>query len=208
VILSASEFPPEVKTVTEKFMRNPAFVSWLPNQCEGLVPHLKSSQHFFINTRDEGRKTSIFIQMCESFVNVQKKQVIVFRNKPIGVHSLSESLIREGFRVAYAEGNMSRMERAAVMDKFKTNLVDILVMTDFLCRGIDIQNYDLVCNFDLPPPNNYSHRIGDGGLTPRKGITINLVTDKLFHRIQQIEEFAEITIQQVNTPSYFENFFT
>jgi len=84
------------------------------------------------------------------------------------------------------------------MEDFKSGHTRILISTDLLSRGIDIQQLSLVINFDLPKSKEtYIHRIGRSGRYGRKGVSINLVTDRDMNYMKEIEEFYDTEIKEM-----------
>lgn len=84
------------------------------------------------------------------------------------------------------------------MDSFRTGSARVLVATDVLARGIDVQQVSLVLNFDLPSnKENYIHRIGRCGRFGRKGAAINLLTDRDVNRLREIENYYSCEVQEL-----------
>jgi superfamily II DNA/RNA helicase len=84
------------------------------------------------------------------------------------------------------------------MDRFRKGDSRILIATDLLARGIDIQQVSLVINFDIPNNmENYIHRIGRSGRYGRKGVSINFVTDYEAERLKEIETFYNTSIEEL-----------
>ena len=82
------------------------------------------------------------------------------------------------FTVSAMHGDMDQKERDVIMREFRSGSSRVLITTDLLARGIDVQQVSLVINYDLPTNReNYIHRIGRGGRFGRKGVAINFVTD-------------------------------
>tara|TARA_B110000914_G_C15188164_1_gene320508 strand:- start:179 stop:550 length:372 start_codon:yes stop_codon:yes gene_type:complete len=105
------------------------------------------------------------------------------------------NLTKENFPVAYIHGELSSVERKEVMENFRSGHSRILLSTDLLSRGIDIQQLSLVINFDLPKSKEtYIHRIGRSGRYGRKGVSINLVTDRDIRYMEEIETFYDTKI--------------
>ena len=83
------------------------------------------------------------------------------------------------FTVSAMHGDMDQKERDVIMREFRSGSSRVLITTDLLARGIDVQQVSLVINYDLPTNReNYIHRIGRGGRFGRKGVAINFVTDE------------------------------
>jgi superfamily II DNA/RNA helicase len=103
-------------------------------------------------------------------------KVLVFANTKWGVQKLADELVKRGFNAGAIHGNKSQGQRQAVLSKFKTNRIKILVATDVAARGLDIDNVSHVINYELPDAKeDYTHRIGRTGRANRKGIALTFV---------------------------------
>jgi len=90
---------------------------------------------------------------------------------------LTEQMTNRDFTVSSIHGDMDQRERAMIMQEFRSGSSRVLITTDLLARGIDVQQVSLVINFDLPTNReNYIHRIGRSGRFGRKGASINFIT--------------------------------
>jgi translation initiation factor 4A len=106
-------------------------------------------------------------------------QAIVYCNKKFKADELKNILTDKSFSVSVLHGDMMQKEREEIMSEFRTGKTRILITTDILSRGIDIQQVSLVINYDMPKyPQTYIHRIGRSGRFGRKGSAINFVTKK------------------------------
>ena len=106
-------------------------------------------------------------------------QAIVYCNKKNKADELKISLIEQNFSVSILHGDMIQKEREDIMTEFRSGKTRILITTDILSRGIDIQQVSLVINYDMPKyPQTYIHRIGRSGRFGRKGAAINFVNKK------------------------------
>jgi len=104
-------------------------------------------------------------------------QCMVFTNKKDRVQELAEKLKEQKFVVSSMHGDMEMQDRVNIMKEFRSGSTRILISTDLLGRGIDIQQVNLIINYDMPSdPAKYIHRIGRSGRFGRKGVAINLVT--------------------------------
>ena len=93
---------------------------------------------------------------------------------------------------------MEVAERKKRMDDFRSGTVRVLISTDLLARGIDVQQVSLVINFELPiQRENYVHRIGRSGRYGRKGVAINLVSEAEVKMLQEIEEHYSTSISEL-----------
>jgi len=102
------------------------------------------------------------------------------------------------FTVSAMHGDMSQNERDVIMREFRSGSSRVLITTDLLARGIDVQQVSLVINYDLPANReNYIHRIGRGGRFGRKGVAINFVTSDDNRTLHDIEQFYNTTIEEM-----------
>jgi len=102
------------------------------------------------------------------------------------------------FTVSAMHGDMDQKERDVIMKEFRTGSSRVLITTDLLARGIDVQQVSLVINYDLPNNReNYIHRIGRGGRFGRKGVAINFVTDDDRRTLRDIEQFYNTQVQEM-----------
>ena len=95
-------------------------------------------------------------------------------------------------------GNLMTHEREQIMIQFRQGEIRILLSTDLLSRGIDIQQLSLVINYDLPiQKETYIHRIGRSGRYGRKGVAINFVTDRDLESLHEIETFYNTEVKEM-----------
>merc|ERR1711911_169958 len=107
----------------------------------------------------------------------------------------TEKMTSRDFTVSAMHGDMDQKERDIIMREFRSGSSRVLITTDLLARGIDVQQVSLVINYDLPTNReNYIHRIGRGG---RKGVAINFVTDEDKRALQDIEKFYNTQIDEM-----------
>jgi len=93
---------------------------------------------------------------------------------------------------------MTQEERNVIMNEFRSGSSRVLITTDLLARGIDVQQVSLVINYDLPSnKENYIHRIGRGGRFGRKGVAINFVAQDDVRMLREIEQFYNTQIEEM-----------
>lgn len=111
------------------------------------------------------------IELCLHLLrNTIKGNILIFRRTRNGVDNLEQTLLKNGFKVETLHGEKSQNFRQNALSKFKNNEVNILIATDVASRGIDIEDLDVVINFDLPNiSETYVHRIGRTGRAGKKG---------------------------------------
>merc|ERR1712178_42410 len=105
---------------------------------------------------------------------------------------------KRDFTVSTMHAELEQSERNLVMREFKSGSSRVLISTDLLARGIDVQQVSLVINFDLPQTlENYLHRIGRSGRFGRKGVAVNFLTDRDVRTLHDIEKFYHTQIEEM-----------
>lgn len=136
------------------------------------------------------------------FKEQQPKRVIIFAGSKIKVKDLAISLKRSGFNVGAMHSDLEQSERDEVMFQFKSQQVDILVATDIVARGIDIDDIQLVINFDVPhDAEDYVHRIGRTARAGADGQALTLVSEKDQPEFHKIEHFLGKEIERLQVPA-------
>eukprot|EP00386_Alphamonas_edax_P015081 GDKI01046161.1.p2 GENE.GDKI01046161.1~~GDKI01046161.1.p2 ORF type:complete len:117 (+),score=35.49 GDKI01046161.1:45-395(+) len=102
------------------------------------------------------------------------------------------------FTVSAIHGELDAKERELIMRMFRSGSSRVLITTDLLARGIDVQQVSLVINYDLPSNmENYLHRIGRSGRFGRKGVAINFVNSQDFRMLKDIEKYYHTQIEEM-----------
>jgi ATP-dependent RNA helicase RhlE len=123
---------------------------------------------------DEARKTDLLLALLE---HTDTGSVLVFTRTKHRAKRLGEKLVKDGYRAASLQGNLSQNRRQAALDGFRDGSHQILVATDIAARGIDVSQISHVINFDMPnTAEAYIHRIGRTGRATRSGDAFTLVT--------------------------------
>lgn len=190
VVLCSATMPPDALEITERFMNNP--VQILVKRKELT---LEGIRQFYIDVEKEGWKLDT---LCDLYDTLNITQAVIFCNTRRKVDFLTEQMRARQFTVSSTHGDISQQERNVILDEFRTGSSRILITTDLLARGIDVQQVSLVINFDLPrDPECYLHRIGRSGRFGRKGVAINFVTKDDVSTFRQLEEFYNTQIEEM-----------
>jgi translation initiation factor 4A len=196
--LFSATMPLDILEISQKFLRNPTRIL-VKN--EELT--LDGIRQFYIVVEEENWK---FSTLCDLYEKMNISQSIVYCNKKEKVNDLAKGMAENDFEVAHMHGGMTQEERNSVMSEFRTGTSRVLITTDLLARGIDVQGVSLVVNYDIPHiKENYIHRIGRSGRYGRKGVAINFVSPGESDTLEQIESFYSTTIAEL--PQDFEKFF-
>lgn len=136
--------------------------------------------------------------LCDLYETVTITQAVIFCSTRRKVDWLTEKLHSREFTVSAMHGDMDQAARELVMKEFRSGSSRVLIATDLLARGIDVQQVSLVINYDLPSSKeNYVHRIGRGGRFGRKGVAINFVTAEDVPMLREIEKFYHTQIEEM-----------
>jgi len=136
--------------------------------------------------------------------NKQLRSVLIFCSTKIKTKELSAELKKSGFAAEGIHSDLDQTSREKVLLDFKTRKLSILVATDILSRGIDIEDIDLVINFDVPNDGeDYIHRIGRTARAQADGVAITLINEKEQRNFLDIEKLLGKTVYKVKLPSKF-----
>merc|ERR1712218_77650 len=162
---------------------------------EVLEVTLEGIRQFYISVEREEWKLDT---LCDLYETLTITQAVIFCNTRRKVDWLTEKMHQRDFTVSAMHGDMDQKERDVIMREFRSGSSRVLITTDLLARGIDVQQVSLVINYDLPTNReNYIHRIGRGGRFGRKGVAINFVTDEDKRALQDIEKFYNTQIDEM-----------
>jgi len=171
VVLVSATIPTEMSELFDSLMK-PDFLSILVKDDELTLDGIIQ---YYVNL-DEEYKLDALIDLYK-YLSIG--QAIVYCNKKNKADDLKYALLENNFSVSVLHGDMMQKDREDIMKEFRSGTTRILITTDILSRGIDIQQVSLVINFDMPKyPQTYIHRIGRSGRFGRKGSAINFITKK------------------------------
>jgi len=150
----------------------------------------------------EVRNRSKIEVMCRLLDLETKPRGIVFCNTKQMVEDATEALAARGYIADRIHGDIQQNARERVIKKFKDGSVELLVATDVAARGLDIEDIDIVFNYDLPyDPEDYVHRIGRTGRAGRSGKSITFVYGRDIYRLEAIERYTRQTVRRMRIPS-------
>lgn len=188
-IFSAT-MPLDVLEVTSKFMRDPIRILVKKDELT-----LEGIRQFYIATEREEWKLET---LCDLYTTLTITQAIIYCNTRRKVDYLTEEMQKRDFTVSSMHGDMDQRERDLIMREFRSGSSRVLITTDLLARGIDVQQVSLVINHDLPTNReNYIHRIGRSGRFGRKGVAINFITPADLKYLRDIEEFYHTQVEEM-----------
>jgi len=188
VALFSATMPNEILEIAEKFMRNAVFILVKKEEIT-----LDGIRQYFIAVEKEEYKLNTLLDLYES---LSITQAIIYCNTRRKVEWLADKLKQSDCTVSAMHSDMTQQQRDLIMKEFRSGSTRILIATDLLARGIDVQQISLVINYDLPcNQENYIHRIGRCGRFGRKGTAINFVSDVDEIILHEIEQFYNTKIE-------------
>lgn len=157
----------------------------------------KNIEEYYLELR-ENEKSEVLSRLIEVD---SPKLVVVFTNTKRKVDNLALELQNRGYKSEGLHGDLTQSQRDKVMKKFRNGNIQILVATDVAARGIDVDDVDMVVNFDVPQNEEYYvHRIGRTGRAGRKGISYSFVTSRDRRKLRDIERYTKVRIDKKPIP--------
>lgn len=167
-LLFSATLPKEVVSLSQSFLRNPARV-----EIGAVSQPAAQVKEESIHTTNEG-KVGVILKELEK----RDGQIIVFARTQSRTDRLARVLMREGHKAVYLHGGCSQSQRKRALEKFRSGAGRIMVATDLVARGIDVDNVEHVINYDLPSSReDYIHRIGRTGRCGKSGNALNLIAN-------------------------------
>jgi translation initiation factor 4A len=190
VAIFSATMPLEVFEVTKKFMNKP--IKILVKKEELTLAGIK--QFFIAIEREEWKMETL----CDLYSTLTITQAIIFVNTKRKCEWLSQQMTQRDFTVSSIHGELEQSERESIMREFRSGSSRVLITTDVLAKGIDVQQVSLVINYDLPMNREfYIHRIGRCGRFGRKGVAINFLTQGDVRYLRDIEEFYDTQVEEM-----------
>ncbi len=182
IALFSATMPEAVVDVAKSLLQNPVRILVPPEQVT-----LDGITQYYVPLDREDWKYDV---LCDLYKQLTINQALIYVNKRQKAEMLYEKMTAEGFPLSFIHGEMDPEERSRRMREFRQGTVRIMISTDLLARGIDIQQISLVINYELPVQReNYIHRIGRSGRFGRKGCAINLISKEEENAMREIEAF-------------------
>merc|ERR1712046_225054 len=190
VCLFSATMPPEILDMTTKFMRDTVRILVKKDELT-----LEGIRQFYVAIEKEDWKLGTLSDLYETLTITQ---AIIYCNLRRKVDYLADQMTKRDFTVSTMHADLDQKERDLIMREFRSGSSRVLISTDLLARGIDVQQVSLVINYDLPQNmENYLHRIGRSGRFGRKGVAINFVTNNDVRAMKEIERYYHTQIEEM-----------
>ena len=190
-IMFSATMPDKIEELAKTLLKNPVVVKLAVSK---PAEKIKQTAYVCYETQKLGIIQDIFKQG-------DLKRVIIFSGKKQMVKAINRALMRMHVNSGEMHSDLDQAERDQMLYKFKSGQIDVLVATDILARGIDIDDIAMVINFDVPhDAEDYVHRIGRTARADRDGVAITFINEEDVHFFKQIEKLLEKEVEKLPLP--------
>jgi translation initiation factor 4A len=190
ICIFSATIPEKIIEISGKFMNNPEKILVGDN-----ILSVEGIRQFYIYLEHEKFKLST---LKDLYNRISIAQCIIYVNSKEKAEFLKNELVADKFGVSMIHGDMDQAVRMEIMRTFRSGVNRILISTDLLARGIDIQQVNLIINYDIPFEYNcYLHRVGRSGRYGRRGVAVSFVTDRDKQVFSEIEKKFSIHIEEM-----------
>jgi translation initiation factor 4A len=188
--LFSATMPKNVLEIAENYLSNPVRILLPPDEVT-----LEGIKQYYVQLEREDWKLPVLLDLYQQ---ITVNQALIYVNKRQKAEWLAKQLSSHGFTLEFIHGEMEVAERKKRMEDFRSGMTRVLISTDLLARGIDVQQVSLVINYEMPiQRENYIHRIGRSGRYGKKGSAINLICGDEINAVKEIESHYSTTIQEL-----------
>jgi ATP-dependent RNA helicase DeaD len=192
-LLFSATLPQPIIDISKRFMNKPEFVK--VEYAELTVPQIEQS---YIEVK-EREKLDV---LCRLIDIADPHLSIIFCNTKRRAEELAGKMKARGYRAEELHGDMKQSQRDRVMGGFRKGSIEILIATDVAARGIDVEDVDMVINFDVPQDvEYYVHRIGRTGRAGKSGRAVTFVAPRDFTKLREIQHYAKTQIPRMPIPT-------
>jgi ATP-dependent RNA helicase DeaD len=193
IALFSATLPAPIRKLADRYMSNPFEITI--NSGQRTVPETTQQ---FCRVRDEN-KQAVLARILEA---EEVKSALIFTRTKARAQELSDELNRMGYPAGSLHGDLNQDKREWVLNRFRKNVIHLLVATDVAARGLDIEDVSHVFNYDMPEDtDDYIHRIGRTGRAGKKGDAITFINPRERGRLSQIENYSKQKIAEYNLPT-------
>lgn len=193
-LLFSATMPPKIQKLAQTILTDPVEVKIAVSKPSENIDQSAIVCH-------EGQKIDILKYLFKTY---HSKRVIVFAASKLKVKDLARELRHAGWKTGEMHSDLEQSAREKVMLDFKSGRIDILIATDIVARGIDIDDITMVVNFDVPnEAEDYVHRIGRTARAGMDGKAVTLIGNRDQQRFGQIEDFLNSEVKKETLPESF-----
>ncbi|MBM3920893.1 MAG: DEAD/DEAH box helicase [Sphingomonadales bacterium] len=190
--LFSATMPPEVRSISKRYMHNPREISLAANTSNANIEH-----HYYV-VREKHRYEAVK-RILDVVPDVYG---ILFAQTRSLCQELAEKLIHDGYNADSLHGDLSQAQRDKVMGRFRNKNLNVLVATDVAARGIDVSDITHVINYSIPNELEvYTHRSGRTARAGKKGISISIIGQRDLQKIHRLEKITKAHFTQMQVPA-------
>lgn len=191
-VLFSATLPSGIQKIIERFTTDAVRV-----KIEATATTIPNIEQSYVEV-DYRSKTEVLCRLMDLH---DVKYGIIFGFTKIQVDELTDALVARGYAADKLHGDMTQMMRERVMKRFRDRQIELLVATDVAARGLDVDDLEIVFNYELPhDPEDYVHRIGRTGRAGKSGKAITLVSGREYGRLMQVMRFTKLQIPRIKVP--------
>lgn len=193
MLLFSATMSREILRLTKIYQDEPEFLKVVPREL--TVPEI---QQIYFEVKDKMK-----LDLLSRLLDIHNPNLsLVFCNTKRRVDRLVSHLQVRGYLADGLHGDLTQKQRDRVMNKFRKGTIDVLVATDVAARGIDVEDIEIVFNYDVPNDDEYYvHRIGRTGRAGKKGKAFTFVSGKEIYQLRDIQRYTKTKIEQQEIPS-------
>jgi ATP-dependent RNA helicase DeaD len=192
-ICFSATMPKDILALIQGHMRDPEFVRITRKELT-----VANVEQFYYEVQPYRKAEALCLVLDTCDFN----KGIVFCSTKLGVDELATHLLALGYQADSLHGNLSQAQRDRVMGRFRSGGLELLIATDVAARGLDVDDVDLVLNYDVPfDVESYVHRIGRTGRAGKSGRAVTFVSAREFYKIRDISRYTKADIQRAKLPS-------
>jgi ATP-dependent RNA helicase DeaD len=193
ILFFSATMNPGVSRFIKKFGNNPELI-----EIEQKAMTVSTVEQAYYEVRQRSK-----VEVLSRILDMNPPRLgIIFCNTKRSVDECTEDLVNRGYAADRLHGDITQQMRERVLKRFRDGAVELLVATDVAARGLDIDEIDIVFNYDLPTdPEDYVHRIGRTGRAGRSGRAVSFVFGREIYRLQAIERYTRQVIKREKIPS-------
>ncbi len=192
-LLFSATFSKEIEKISQSYLNSPEVIKVASKE---LTVSTVAQKYILVREQDK-------IEVMSRIIDINGYElVMVFCNTKKMVDEVTAGLMQRGFLVEGLHGDMKQMQRDRVMSRFKAKTINVLVASDVAARGLDINDVDVVFNYDVPfDEEYYVHRVGRTGRARKEGLAITLLTNSDKYKMRNIIAYSKADIQPMDIPS-------
>lgn len=192
-VMFSATMPKAIMDIARNFQKDARIIKVVRKELT-----VSNIEQFYYEVRPKN-KTEVLCRLIDIY---NPRLSVVFCNTKRQVDELISELKGRGYFADGIHGDMKQQQRDRVMDDFRSGKVDILIATDVAARGIDVDDVDMVFNFDIPQDEEYYvHRIGRTGRAGRSGMALSFISGKEVYKLKDIERYCKTKILAKPVPS-------